>query len=74
MGLLKYNAVMGVGMGGVELEGCSPFPPQIIRSASGLSWNSSGQWQSAVVKARLHAWPEIASLQPHVWQGLGSGD
>lgn len=60
--------------GGSGIRGMPSFPPQIIPSASGLSWNSSGQWQSAVVKARLHAWPEIVFLQPHMWQGLGSGD
>ena len=60
--------------GGSGVRGTRSFPLQIIPSVSGLSWNSSGQRQLAVVKARLHTWPEIVSLQPHVWQGLGSGD
>jgi len=73
-GLLKYSAAKGGGHGGSGIRGTQSFPPQIIPSASELSGNSSGQRHSAVVKTGLSAWPEIASLQPHVWRGLGSGD
>lgn len=51
-GIAEIQCSQEGGHGGSGIRGTQSFPPQIIPSTSRLSWNSSGQWQSAPCMAR----------------------
>lgn len=72
-GIAEIQCSKGGGHGGSGIRGTQSFSPHrlypLLPGFPGIAL-SSGGW----LLLKLYAWPEIASLQLHVWWGLGSGD